>query len=65
MAVWTLDELVSISKVSKSTLNRARRAGRLNSRKVGDRVLITEEDWHSFLDSCSTTKTAAMIGSEK
>jgi hypothetical protein len=65
MAVWTLDELVSISKVSKSTLNRARRAGRLNSRKVGDRVLITEEDWHSFLDSCSTTRAAAVVEGNK
>jgi len=53
--VFDKKSAASLLNVSKETIDRFRKNGKLRYRKIGDRVVFTECDLTAFLDTCITT----------
>ena len=51
--------------VSEGTFNRLMRDGKLPHRKIRKRVVFTESDLTTFLDSCAVPATAVLTDREK
>ncbi|MCL2722173.1 MAG: helix-turn-helix domain-containing protein [Treponema sp.] len=53
MGVSNKKEAAKLLRVSTETIDRYRKKGKLPYRKIGDRVLFTESDITTFLESCA------------
>ena len=51
--------------LSKETIDRYRKGGKLPYRKIGDRIMFTEKDLNAFLDACAIPATVALSNREK
>jgi len=58
-AVYTKREAAQLLKCAPITIDRARRAGRLSCRKIGAKVVFTQDDLDAFLRSCAVPAKAA------
>jgi hypothetical protein len=53
-AAYTVSDIVEISGLSRATVFREMKSGRLPAKKCGARTLILPRDWQHFLDSLPT-----------
>ena len=51
--IFTKREATKVLKISVETVDRARKAGKLPFRLVGDRVIFTESDLSVFIENCA------------
>jgi predicted site-specific integrase-resolvase len=64
-SVYTKKAAAKILGVSAETLDRYRKKGKLPYRQIGDRIVFTECDLVTFLDSCSIPATIIPTDREK
>ena len=50
-SAYTINDVVRMGGMSRATVFREMRAGRLKARKLGARTLILASDWRDYLDS--------------
>ena len=51
--IFTRLQIAENLGVSERTVDRQRASGKLRSRKIGTRVLVTEGDYIAFLEACA------------
>jgi hypothetical protein len=50
-AAYTVSDIVEISGLSRATVFREMKSGRLPAKKVGARTLVLAVDWQDYLDN--------------
>jgi hypothetical protein len=53
-AAYTVSDIVEISGLSRATVFREMKSGRLPAKKVGARTLVLAADWQDYLNSLPT-----------
>ena len=61
--IYTRKEAAKFLRISIETLDRCRRRGILPFRKIGDRIVFTENDLETLLTACANSGKAT--GGEK
>ena len=51
---YTIHTITEMSGLSRATIFRELRAGRLKAKKVGARTLVLAADWQDYLDNLPT-----------